>query len=362
MSRLCTPVLFGTLDIRDTRNPDRLASLASMAPRLSPYLKNVTIAPRDLKRFLHTIATDDAYLTILSHAVNLRKLCVLYDSTDMQCHGILAPLHRTLTHLDTLEFWEITATGLQDQTAEIAQKVFRTYFLDSYLHQTPPSQLHSLTVVGSIPLTRDTLQRVKERPALRSLYFRRAVSVEDREWFSDWSPRTGKWACAMTLTSLTLVNNHGVHCSAIVNLIASGSISECLESLTMHWCGHGTDAVNLPDLCFQRGTWAPRKILRRLELDHFFNWEMESLRFLKARECFLTRCGSSSEIMIRMMSDNSAFSGVERLNVTALWQGDVWENLRKACNDRGVVVDNSWKPSDGHTCTCEFCRSAEFSG
>lgn len=357
MDRLCSPVLFSELDVRNLTTT-RLAPLLVIAPKLSVYLKHVTIAPRDPDRFDATDGLDEAYFTILQHAVNVRKLTILYDGTDIQCHPILAPLYKILTKLDSLEFLEInTSPGSLDRSLTFSQKGFRTFFLDSYLQQSPLEQLRSLRLGGLTPLPRETLEVLKKRTNLYDLDLQQGFAEDDREWLDDWS-EAGRWACRSSLTTLRLTYNRGVHASAIVNVIAGGALSECLESLTMWFCGSNSDSITLPALPFQRGVWAPRRILKRLELDHYADWEMESLKFLRTEECFLTRCGDSRDTLVRFMSGNVAFVGLKRLHVTAGWNGADWEALVKACDNRNVVAQNDWPSSSGGSC---FCHPGMFS-
>lgn len=246
MERLCTPVLFSILHLQH-RDISRLQALLALAPKLSPYVAHASISPRDPSRFIATDTLDESYFAILRHAVNIRKISILYDDTDFRRHEALAPLCAILVNVTDLELLEINMpAGQPDKPLKAPNASFRTAFLNSYLDETPPDRLHSLRLAGSIPLPRDTLRRLKQRSALQVLDLQQAIAVEDLEWFHDWSIDTGRWACASSLTSLRLSYCRGAHVSTIVNLVAKGILSECLESLALSFCGGKSDTITRP--------------------------------------------------------------------------------------------------------------------
>ena len=274
---------------------------------------------------------DEACCAIMRHAPHLRSLKVIYAHNDTSSHPRLHDALINAKELENVEFWEGDDAGLYKEV-EMGTPSPRNDLLRVLLSHHSDS-LRSLSFPGRMPLLKNLFCSLRDRTSkLHTLEFRRALSPELISLFVE----PVVWKCAPYLRHLKIYLC-AVHAAQVATALLSGHFGLGLESVTLWMNGQNSDNQFLrppPDL-----TWAGAQ-LKKLDLDHFAQFEMECFASFSTQLLVATRIESAH---FARMIRYAAFPGLQVLSVSEYWRSLAefkrdFLNLEEACEARDVTL------------------------
>lgn len=308
-------------------DPRRVRYL-SLCRRFGKHVQNLTLdlsvssqGPRE-----QPPAGDLVFSGVLGYCLNLRKLAIEYNDSDITLHHLLAVALSGFTRLETLHILgskDFAYSDFYHHYSPIVHHNLLSTALDHY-----SSHLRSLSLRSLIPLHPLTFRRVRDTVThLREIDFTRCIGVELRSALAE--PQ--RWACADHLQHIRLVRCEGVHAAIFANQLAAGIFGHP-RTVRLAICGDFADLENLP--------FAPKWVVPRLELlelDHFAPWEMKYLGQIHAEIVRMDRTWQwGYEVLVTALKNTAMFPGVQALEVADSWEEEHFDGLKEACLSRGI--------------------------
>ena len=289
---------------------------------------------------------------ILSGTPQLRALTITYDKNDLS-HSHLLSITPRLSAVTSITFLE-AADGMPSPDLapdECSEHIVHHFLAAMIKHHG--RNLRSIRLFGTLKIDQSLFIQLRENtPNLQTLVIRRTLSLELSSLFREPKP----WSCAATLQSLILIQ-----CCIPSQYIATqlalgtfGSIRHC----SLFACGDPTDNQSLRTTA----TWRVPP-LDTLRIDHFLDWEVDSLSIISTRVLIATRV--EREHLICLMWKPSAFPQVAQVRISNEWSVYDLYDLRRAAASRGAEVITDWDkredPGEGEymllgRCPCSTCR------
>jgi hypothetical protein len=314
-----------------TEATERAKKMAQLTEKVGVHLRRLVIQLQIPNEDDNATAYDEACSIIMKHAPYLRSLKVIYAHNDTSSHPLLHDALINAKGLENVEFWEGDDAGLYKEV-EMGTPSPRNDLLRVLLSHHSDS-LRSLSFPGRMPLLKDLFCSLRDTiPNLHTLEFRRALSPELIPLFVE----PVVWKCARYLRHLKIYLC-AVHAAQVATALLAGHFGLGLETVTLWMNGQNSDDQFLrppPQL-----TWAGAQ-LKKLDLDHFAQFEMECFASLPTQMLIATRIESAH---FAQMIRYGAFPGLQVLSVSEHWRSSTeFErdllNLEEACETRGVVL------------------------
>ena len=310
---------------------ERAKRMAQLTEKVGVHLRRLVIQLQIPNEDDNATVYDEACSTIMKHAPHLRSLKVIYAHNDTSSHPLLHDALINAKALENVEFWEGDDAGLYKEV-DMGTPTPRNDLLRVLLSHHS-DLLRSLSFPGRMPLLKDLFCSLRDTTSkLHTLEFRRALSPELIPLFVE----PVVWKCAPYLRHLKIYLC-AVHAAQVATALLAGHFGLGLETVTLWMNGQNSDDPYLrppPKL-----TWAGAQ-LKKLDLDHFAQFEMECFASLPTELLIVTRIESAH---FARMIRYGAFPGLKILSVSEHWCSSTefkrdFLNLEEACEARGVML------------------------
>ena len=374
MHQLVTPLIYrnvnlntipgvSTNDTRGFTKPSltRTQQFSRHLPSVGLYIREASIRILKPDLWHRALDVEAAVAGIFSSTPRLESLTIVYDRHDCNpsFHSQLLEATAHLTALRHLTFREADppkGVPVFDIPFEKCGSHIVTRLLAAVIEHHGQVIL-TIMLYGRIELDLPLFERLRSgTPNLQTLQVRCAISFHHHSLLSEPQP----WSCSRTLRSLTFLqcNFDAGYIALHLALGTFGTLQHC----ALFSIGHGTAAESAKtDVAWDGPP------LDTFRLDHFTQWELDSLSVVSTRVLVVTTIDHA--YLAHLMRRPTAFPRVERIRISDSWEEVDLCSLREAAAARGVEVVPDWRWDEDVVadqfdllgpCSCLGCREARL--